>query len=237
MKKLLLAVCVVCIIFTAGAFAEEFSADVNSSAVGMTTTSKIYYKDFDTSRTETMGMIVIMNGKNSYQLVEQTKKYVVMDMEELRAQNPMADAESFAEYIEKNDIKKVGSETVGGYECDVYEGDITYDASQAPMAMKLWYSPKLDYPVRTEAQLPAPMSGTAVSTLENIVTGKQPDSLFEIPAGYTQAQSMEEAMGMGGFMMPSGGSGGGESGEMPSQEEMNQMMQRMQEMMGGGQGQ
>jgi hypothetical protein len=99
------------------------------------------------------------------------------------------------------------------------------------MAMKLWYSTKLDYPVKTEMQLPAPMSGTSVSILENIKVGKQPASLFEIPAGYTEAASMQEAMGLGGFSMPSGE--GAE--EMPSQEQMDQMMQMMQEMMGGEQ--
>jgi outer membrane lipoprotein-sorting protein len=237
MKKLLLAVSLVCFVLTAGAFADEFSADVNSVAVGMTTMSKIYYKDFDTSRTEAMGMVIIMDGEKSYQLFEDTKKYVAMDMEEMKQQNPMADVDDFEEFITENDIKKTGSEKMSGYKCDVYEGNITYDVNQPPLAMKLWYSAKLDYPVRTETQLPGGM-GTAVSTLENIKTGKQPASLFEIPAGYTEARSMEEAMGMsmGGFSMPFGGGDAEEDGgtdEMPSQDEMNQMMQMMQEMMGG----
>lgn len=236
MKKVLLAVCVMCFAFAAGVFAEEFSADVNSVAAGMATTSKIYYKDFDTSRTEAMGMVIIMDGKNSYQIFEDTKKYVVMNMDELEQQNPMAGADDFEDFIEKNDIKKVGSETVGGYKCDVYEGNITYDVNQPALAMKLWYSPKLDYPVKTETQLPGGM-GTAVSNLENIQTGKQPDSLFEIPDGYTEAQSIQEAMGMGGFMMPGGEGGEAGSDKMPSQEEIDQMKQMMQEMMGGGQNQ
>jgi hypothetical protein len=100
---------------------------------------------------------------------------------------------------------------------------------QPPVEMKIWYSPKLDYPVKTETQMPAPMSGTAVSILQNIKLGKQSKSLFEIPAGYKEAASMEEAMGLGGFSMPGGGSGG----EMPSEEEMGQMMEMMQKMMGG----
>lgn len=230
MKKLLFVLLVICLSFTTNVLAEEFSADMTTAMSGMTTSSKIYYRNFTTTRTETMGMIIITNGDNSYQLFDSTKKYVVMDMEEYKQQNPMADADDFKEFIQKNDMKKVGSETVGGYKCDVYEGNITYDETQSPLAIKFWYSPKLDYTVKTETQMPAPMSGTAVSTLVNINTGKQPDSLFEIPAAYTQAQSVEDAMGMGGFSMPSGG---GESDGMPSQEEMEQMMQKMQEMMGG----
>jgi hypothetical protein len=240
MKKVLLAVCSACFVFTAGAFAEEFSADMKSVVTGMTMTAKIYHKDFKTSRTEAMGTVTITNGPKTYQLFEGTKKYVVMDEEELKEQNPMADADGFEEFIEQNDIEKVGKESVAGYKCDVYEGNITYDTESPSLAMKLWYSPKLDYPVKTETQLPAPMSGTAVSTLENIKTGKQPDSLFKIPAGYTEARSLQEAMGMGGLNMPFGGGASDEvpspeEDEMPSQDEMNQMMQMMQEMMGGGQ--
>lgn len=235
MKKILLAVCAVCFIFTADAFSEEFSGDMVSVTAGMTMTSKIYYKNYNTSRTEAMGMVTITNGNNTYQLFDSTKKYVLMDMEEYKQQNPMADADDFESFVKNNDMKKIGTETVGEYKCDVYEGNITYDVNQAPIAMKLWYSSKLDYPVRSETQLPAPMSGTAVSTLENIEIGKQAESLFEVPDGYTQAQSVEEAMGMGGFMMPSMPSGDDseEADEMPSQDEMNKMMQMMKDMMGG----
>lgn len=229
MKKLLFAALVICLVFTAKVFAEEFSADINTVMAGMTTPSKVYYRDFKTSRTEMMGMVMIQNGENFYQIVESTKKYVAMNIEELKQQNPMADAEDFEDFIQKNNIKKAGTESVGGYSCDIYEGNVTYDVNQPALGIKLWYSPELDYPVKTETQIPGGM-GTAVSTLENIKTGKQPDNLFELPAGYTQAQSMEEAMGLGGFMMPSGGE---ESNEMPSEEDMNQMMQMMQEVMGG----
>jgi outer membrane lipoprotein-sorting protein len=220
-----------CFAFTCEVFAEEFSADMNMVVAGMTTTSKIYYKDFNTSRSEAMGMIMIQNGDNFYQIIESTKKYVSMDKEELKQQNPMADADDFEEFVKNNGIKKVGSESVGEYKCDVYEGDITYDTNQPPLAMKLWYSPKLDYPMKSETQLPAPMSGTAVSTLVNIKIGKQPESLFQVPAGYTQVQSIEEAMGMGGFPMTSEAG----SNEMPSEEQMQQMMEMMQQMEGQGQ--
>jgi hypothetical protein len=231
MKKLLLVAWAVCLVFATGVSAEEFSADINSVMAGMTTTSKIYYKDFKTSRTEAMGMVVISKGDSAYQIFDDTKKYVVMDGEELKQQNPMADSGSFEEYIKNSDMKKSGSESVSGYKCDVYEGKITYVSGQPAMESKIWYSPKLDYAIKSETQLPAPMSGTAVSTLVNIKTGKQPKSLFEVPAGYDQADSMQEAMGMGGFPSPSGSDSDG----MPSQEQMDQMMQMMQEAMGGGQ--
>jgi hypothetical protein len=231
MKRILFSVFIICFVFAAGASA-EFSADMNARMAGMTTSSKIYYKNFDTSRTEAMGVIEISRDGKSYQLFEQTKKYVLMHEEELEQQNPLAVADSFDEFVDQNEFKKVGSEKLSGYKCDVYEGSIDIEG-QPPVAMKMWYSSKLEYPVKTETQLPGGM-GMAVSTLENIKVGKQPDDLFEIPAGYTQAASMQEAMGMGGFEMPSGGGDvGSGADEMPSEEEMNQMMQMMQQMMGG----
>jgi len=235
MKKIVLAVFILCFAFISGVSAEEFSADQNATVSGMTFTSKIYFKDFKTSRTEAMGMVIITKDSVAYQLFESKKQYVVMDTEEAQEQNPLADADDFEDFIDQNEMKKVGKETVQGYKCDVYEGSFVMDEEQAPMAMKFWYSTKLEYPVKTEMQLPAPMSGTTVSMLENIKTGNQPASLFEIPSGYTEAASMQEAMGLGGFMMPGAGGDteGGGMGEMPSEEDMGQMMQMLQEMMGG----
>jgi hypothetical protein len=228
MKKILLSVFVMCFVFTAGASA-EFSADMTSKMAGMTTSSKIYHKSYDTSRTEAMGVTVISKDGNSYQLFDQTKKYVLIDEEELKQQSPMAAADSFDEFVDQNDFKKVGSEKLSGYKCDIYQGNIAYMEGQPPVSMKMWYSSKLEFPVKTETELPGGM-GMAVNTLENIKIGRQPNALFEIPAGYTQATNIQEAMGMGGFQMPSGGAG---ANEMPSEEEMGQMMQMMQEMMGG----
>jgi len=233
MKKVVIAAFIMCFAFISGAFAEEFSADQNASVSGMTFTSKIYFKDFKTSRTEAMGMVIITKDSAAYQLFESKKQYVVLDTEEAQEQNPLANADDFEDFIDKNGMKKVGKETVKGYKCDVYEGSFMMEEDQPPMAMKFWYSTKLEYPVKTEMQLPAPMSVTSVSTLENIKTGKQPASLFEIPSGYTEAASMQEAMGLGGFMMPGGEGDEGGSGEMPSEEDMNQMMQMLQEMVGG----
>jgi outer membrane lipoprotein-sorting protein len=228
MRKIIVAAAAVLFCFVVQASAAEFSADMKTIVMGMTSSSKIYFKAPKKQRLEMMGMIIITGEPLSYELFEDTKRYVVIDEDELKENSPMADVDDFEEYFKANDFRKVGSETVAGYSCDIYEGSIQFTKDQAATEMTLWYSPKLDYPVKTEAQLPSPMSGTSVSTLENIKIGKQPSSLFELPAGYTQAQSTQEAMGMGNSPMPSGEG----SGEMPSQEEMMRMMQEMV----GGQG-
>lgn len=231
MRKIIFASVVLFFWFVAQASAVEFSAEMKTSVMGMTTTSKIYHVNYKKERVEMMGMIFITGDPVSYQLFEDTKRYAVIDEEEMKQNNPMADVDSFEDYIKKNDMRKTGTESVGEYKCDVYEGNVQYAEDQPATAVKFWYSPKLEYVLKTEAQLPAPMSGTSISTLENINIAKQPAGLFEIPDGYTQAQSAQDAMGMGGFAMPSGD----ESSEMPSQEDMGKMMEMMQEMMGGSQ--
>ena len=61
---------------------------------------------------------------------------------------------------------------------------------------------------------------------------KQPNELFEVPSGYSEAKNTQEAMGMGGFSMPTRG----QAGEMPSREDMQEMMKSAQEMMKRTQG-
>lgn len=233
MKRIALVFFVLCFASIAAASAAEFSADVAMVMGGQKSSGKIFYKNTKTTRQEIMGMISIYKHPVSYTLFPDTKRYIVNDLEEMKKNNPMAGVDDFDQWLKGSNMKKVGEETLQGYPCTVYEGNMKISENQPAMAMKLWYSMKLGYPVKSESTLPSPMSGKMTSTLENIKTGKQPDSLFEIPAGYTQAKNAQEAMGMGGFMMPSGI----EEGEMPSREEMQEMMKSMQEMMKQTQGQ
>lgn len=216
------------------AYAAEFSADMVTEMPMGRESGKIFHKDLDTSRTEMMGMINIMKYPNVYQLVEETRKYVVSDLEELSRENPSISIRDFDRFVKENDFKKTGSETLQGYKCDIYEGRIEFspEPGQQPVSvfMKLWYSRDLEFSVRTESTLPPPM-GKVVSYLENIKKGRQPASLFEIPSGYTRVDTLQEAMGMGaGFAMPDGFDGMSPD-DMPSSEEMQDMMKRMQEMM------
>ena len=174
--------------------AAEFSADEITTVAGKIE-GKIYYKNFDTHRNESMGMIRIIKLPLVYQLFPATKKYTVSNINDLAGKSPMANV-SFKDLIKKNNMKKVGTDTVQSFKCDIYEGDIPFIENQPPMHMKIWYSKKLEYAVKTDMTLPAPM-GTVSSNLENIKIGKQPDRLFEIPPGYSKVESFQEAMGMG----------------------------------------
>lgn len=236
MKRIALTFFVLCFAMIATASAVEFSADTVTEVMGMKTNGKIYFKNYKTQRTDMdmMGikMTQIVKYPKSYQIFTDTKKYVVSDIEEMKKQNPMVGVDSFEEFIKINNFKKAGTETVEGYKCVIYEGNVTLAEGQPATSMKLWYSSKLDYPVKSEVTMPAPMSGKVTGVAKNIKTDKQPNGLFEIPSGYSEAKNTQEAMGMGGFGMPTSGG----SGEMPSREDMQEMMKSAQEMMKGAQG-
>ena len=237
MKRKVLVFFVMCFAFIATASAVEFSADMVTEVMGMKTNGKIYFKNNKTQRTDMnmmgMKMTQIIKYPKTYQIFTGAKKYVVSDIEETKKQNPMVGADSFEEFIKINNFRKAGTETVEGYECVIYEGNVTIAKDQPATSMKLWYSSKLDYPVKTEVTMPAPMSGKVTGVTKNIKTGKQPNELFEIPSGYSEAKNTQEAMGMGGFGMPTGA----DSGETPSLEDIQEMMKSAKEMMKGAQGQ
>ena len=236
MKKIILTLLILSIISLAtSTFAVEFSADVISQLPIGKDTGKLYYKNGDISRNEIMDMISIMKRPVMYQIFTVTKKYYVSNISDLEKENAMAGAGDFNSWVKKNKMKKVGKETIAGYKCTIYEGDIKTQNAQFSPHMKLWLSKKLNYPIKSEMSLPAPM-GKITTSLDNIVIGKQPKSLFSIPVGYVEAETMQEAMGMPdmGSLMKGFGTEGNNSpagNQAPSPENMEKMMEQMQEMM------
>jgi hypothetical protein len=236
MKRLFISTLLIVIFIASTATAAEFSADMIMEMPFGNESGKVYHKSSDLSRTEMMGMINIMKYPLVYQLFEETGKYVVTDVDELSKDNPAANIRNFEQFAKENNFKKVGTENFQGYKCDIYEGEVLIgtgmEEAQESIFMKFWYSKDLDFPLRTESSLPPPTGGMVVSYLENISKGNQPASLFEIPPGYVQAQSISEAMGVGSILSVPKGLGQMPSGdEMPSQEEMDEMMKMMREMM------
>lgn len=227
MKKIFFSILALFFIVASTSVASEFSADEIIMMAGKIK-GKIYYKNFETHRNDSMGMINIIKRPFVYQLSADTKKYTISNINDLAKKNPMAIG-SFEEMIKKNNMKKVGKDIIQSFKCDIYEGDITFTKNQPAMHMKIWYSKKLEYAVKTNMTLPAPM-GTMSSHLENIKTGKQPDRLFEIPPGYSKVDTLQEAMGMGnikpstiineGAKIPS-------SRQLPSSEDIKKMMEKM----------
>ena len=197
MKKIVFTVLALYFTLVSAVIAVEFSADEVTVMAGEIK-GKIYYRNTTTHRNETMGMIMILKYPSMYQIFTDTKKYIVLNMEEAlnKSKNPMAGL-SFEEIIKKNNMKKIGTETIQDFDCVIYEGEFTFSEKMPPMHMKIWYSENLEYGLKMDMTLPAPM-GTMSSHLENIKIEKQADALFEIPSGYTKVDSIQEAMGMGG---------------------------------------
>lgn len=235
MKKSILTLLVLLIVTLAtSVFADEFSADVITQLPTGKMTGKLYFKDTDISRNEMMGMVTITKRPLVYQVFSNTKKYHVSNIDNLKEKSPMADAGDFKSWIQKNNMKKIGKETIAGYKCKIYEGDIKSEKSEFVPHIKLWHSKKLNYPIKSEITLPAPI-GKMTTYLENIMVGKQKKSLFSIPPGYVEAQSMQEAMGipdMGSFMQELSTDANSPAGNrMPSPKKREEMMKKMQQMM------
>jgi hypothetical protein len=204
--------------------AEEFSADVVTRMDSGNISGKLYFKNNQMNRNDMMGMIMIMNRPHVYQVFTSTKKYHVSDVEALEKENPMAGASDFQAWAKENNMKKVGTESIEGFTCDIYEGDVIFDEQSGQAAhMKFWLSRKLQYPLKTDSMMPPPV-GRVTTVLQNIKTGRQPAHLFEIPDGYAAADSMEQAMGMPDMSQFS-------EGQTPSAEQMDEMMKQVQEMM------
>lgn len=177
------------------AAAAEFSADMLINAGGQQMTSKLFTKgDMQRAEINTPGgkMINIINFKTGkmISLMPAQKMYMehggmddatLKQIKEFRAGKTPANA------------KKIGSEKIAGYSTEVYQVDDPKTGKT-----KMWYSPKLKYPLKSEGQGPM---GKHSMTLANIKEGGVSDSLFKIPAGYTKFQMPK---GMPGGKMPGG---------------------------------
>jgi hypothetical protein len=221
MKKTIPWVLFVVLGFAAFSWGAEFSADIMMETGGMKNAGKVFMKNLQVYRNEIMGIVSIGNQDSIYQVFTQTRKYTVASIEEMKKNNPMAGAKDLKTFFKQNNLKQTGSEKIGDYACDVYEGSLKFEEGQPPVQMKIWYSSELDYTIRQESEMPS-MAGKMVVQLENIKKGKQPDDLFKVPAGYTKVATTEEAMGIQMPQMPE---------NMPTQEDQEKMMKQMQEMM------
>jgi hypothetical protein len=84
------------------------------------------------------------------------------------------------------ELKLVGKEKLGDREVEKWEMVAT-QPDQQPMRTFQWYDPQLELVVRQE------FPGGFVSELKDLRVGKQPDSLFAIPAGY-ERMSLPQGM-------------------------------------------
>jgi hypothetical protein len=73
--------------------------------------------------------------------------------------------------------KKIGSETVNGHPTTKYE--VTAKTDDKVTQIHQWWATDIHFPVKTAA-----VDGSWSMEYRDIKIGSQPDSLFEVPAGY-----------------------------------------------------
>ena len=156
-----------------GLQAAEFSADMEITAGGQTVAQgKIFVKG-DLTRQEMSHdghKITVINRPDkgvTWTLMPRAKNYIESSF---AADSEKQLPDNWSQKL-KNEAKSLGSETVNGMKCDKYE--ISGDGEK----VTYWIARGKDLPVRIRT------AGSEIN-YRNIRTGKQPDRLFKLPAGY-----------------------------------------------------
>lgn len=168
------------------AFAIEFSSDVVTTTKNHVMNSKMYIKD-KKIRMEAQGQpsYSIMRGdKNVVWMVMPSRK-MYMEIKPDPSKNPRVEEKIKGEVSRK----LIGSETIGGHPTKKYEVTVKSDGQTEKMYQ--WMATDIKFPVKTSS-----IDGSWVTEYKNIKMGGQPDSLFEVPAGYTKRSMPAMPRGM-----------------------------------------
>jgi outer membrane lipoprotein-sorting protein len=164
----------------------EFSATVTKCVAGKTIVGKTFIsrnKMRDESKTgEKAGATIIRMDKGVTWVLMENRQYMEMagmDNQDLK----LMEKESEQKFI----IKSLGNEKVNGYLCEKKQ---YIDKEKKTGVTTMWYSPKLKYMVKNEHAQDGKLNFKM--ELSDIKEGKQPASLFEVPAGYTLFDPMSQ---------------------------------------------
>lgn len=115
----------------------------------------------------TMVMLYDFGARTAYEYFPDQNMAYLIDFGQAAQNNPTENANQIVPV-------KVGTETIDGKLCDVYQW--TYQGSTA----KEWIWREKSFPIRMESTT---SSGTTIIEYQNIVFGTLSDSLFQLPAG------------------------------------------------------
>jgi outer membrane lipoprotein-sorting protein len=161
--------------------AAEFSAKVITKAGGMEMPGKMYIKG-EKARNE-----VQMAGHSTVQIMRPDKKVVWVIMPQQKAYMEMSFTQDHEQKMlkiseqAKANMKKIGTETVNGYECDKYE--TTMGSEGKSPKQYIWVALKLGVPIKMVTE-----DGSMSLEYKDIKPEKLEDSLFELPQGYRKMQ-------------------------------------------------
>jgi hypothetical protein len=157
--------------------AAEFSATMITQTGGLEIPGKVYVKG-DKMRNEIQASghpiinILRPDQKLVWIIMPQQKAYMEMPINPGTQQQMMALTDK-----EKAKMKKVGSETIAGYNCDKYE--TTMDHQGKSMKVYTWVATDLGVPIRVVSE-----DGSFSMEYKDIKPVEVSDSLFEAPQGY-----------------------------------------------------
>ncbi|MBC8199398.1 MAG: DUF4412 domain-containing protein [Desulfobacterales bacterium] len=153
------------------AIAQDFSADMVSTTKAGVVTGKIFVAKEKTRMETPQTTIITRIDKNIVWILMSAQR---MYMEQpLKPENVVATTDKMSGEIER---KLVGKETVDGKTTNKYR--IVYVVADKEETIFQWIAAS-GLPIKSAA-----VDGSWTVEYKNLKTGKQPDTLFEIPAGY-----------------------------------------------------
>ncbi len=173
MVKLLSGATIILSTFLSGiASAQEFSADMVSTTKDGTFTGKIFVSK-DKVRMEVPESITItrMDKRVAWMLMPGEKMYLEQPFD---PRNAVATSENVSGEIER---KFIGQEMLDTKMTNKYR--VVYETEGIKETIFQWIDTASEIPVKTAAA-----DGSWTMEYKNLKIGAQPDSLFEIPAGY-----------------------------------------------------
>lgn len=166
----------------AAALAEDFSADMVSTTKEGKFEGKIFVTK-DKMRMENPQSVTITRvDKNlAWMLMPSEKMYMEMPFDPRTA---AAASEKVTGEIERTPM---GTETIDGRAANKYR--VVYEEAGKKETMFQWIDKATNIPLKTAAE-----DNSWTVEYKNIKTGSQPDSMFEIPEGYTKFSSQMPSM-------------------------------------------
>lgn len=175
------------IAISANAWAIDFSADMVSTGGGRTFSGKMYVAG-DKTRTEMAGAVTITRMDKEVAWVIMPGQDMYME-QPLNVQTMVSVSEKAPGEIERNFL---GEEVVSGRAAKKYR--VVYEAAVGREVVLQWVDNATGIPIKTSSE-----DGKWSVEFKNFSAGKQPDSLFEVPAGYKKF-AMPDMSSMAGAM-------------------------------------
>ena len=153
------------------ATAQDFSADMVSTTKGEIFTGKIYVAKEKTRMEMPQAITITRVDKNVVWILMPEQRYMEQP---LKPENIAVSTDKMPGEVER---KRLGKEVVDGKKTEKYR--IVYTVGNKREAIFQWVDTDSGFPIKTASE-----DGSWTTEYKNLKIGKQPDALFEIPAGY-----------------------------------------------------